>query len=81
MKNKNPLYVVKGKTVLEASGIVDLLVKKLNLEPALEILNKVLAFLLAQVKDYPTFLFVKKFVDQIVGLIHSATSSGTRSST
>jgi hypothetical protein len=66
MKNKNPLYVVKGKTVLEASGILDLVVKKLNLTPVIEVLSKMLSMLMDQVKDYPTFLYLKKFVDSLV---------------
>lgn len=70
MKHKNPLYVVKGKTVLEAKGVVDLLLKKFNLEPAAELLMKVLNFLLGQVKDYPTFLAVKKVVDDITAAIN-----------
>lgn len=70
MKNKNPLYVVKGKTVLEAKGVVDLFLKKFNLEPAMEILVKFLNFLLAQVKDYPTFLAVKKVVDDLAEKIN-----------
>jgi hypothetical protein len=65
MKTKNPLYVVKGKTVIEADGVVDMLLKKFNLIPAVEALMNVVNFLLAQVKDYPTFLAVKKFVDDL----------------
>lgn len=66
MKTKNPLYVVKGKTVLEASGLVDLILKKFNLEPAVELFMKIAMFLLSQVKDYPTFLAIKKVVDEIL---------------
>ncbi|HXH74511.1 MAG TPA: hypothetical protein VNJ08_06075 [Bacteriovoracaceae bacterium] len=68
MKTKNPLYVVKGKTVLEARGVVDLILKKFNLEPAVEILMKIATFLLSQVKDYPTFLAIKKIVDDMMEL-------------
>lgn len=66
MKSKNPLYVVKGKTVVEAKGVIDLFLKKFNLEPAMEIFVKFLNFLMSQVKDYPTFLAIKKVVDDIV---------------
>jgi hypothetical protein len=66
VKNKNPLYVVKGKTVLEAQGVVDLILKKFNLEPALKILIKVANFLLEQVKDYPTLVVIKKLVDDLM---------------
>lgn len=65
MKGKNPLYVVKGKTVEEASGVFDLVLKKFNLEPLYELLMKLLNFLMEQIKDYPTFLMIKKAVDEI----------------
>lgn len=42
MKNKNPLYVVKGKEVQEAFGIFDLVVKKFNLEPVIRVLESIL---------------------------------------
>ena len=66
MKKKNPLYVVSKDEVEAAHGIVDFLVKKLNLEPAIEILNSLVQFLLEQVNSYPLFLAVKEFVDLIV---------------
>jgi len=69
MKTKNPLYVVKGKTVLEAHGIWDLLVKKLNLSPVIEVFSKLLFMLLDQVKDYPTLVAVKKSFEIILGKI------------
>jgi hypothetical protein len=66
MKNKNPLYVVKGKTVLEASGMLDLIVKKLNLAPVIELLSKIFNMLLEQVKDYPTLVVIKKLIDTLL---------------
>ena len=70
MKNKNPLYVVKGKTVLEAKGVVDMLLKRFNLEPLIEFLSRILNLLLAQVKDYPTLATVIKTLDEIMGQVH-----------
>jgi hypothetical protein len=67
MKSKNPLYVVKGKTVLEAQGMLDLLIKKFNLGPTLELLTNMINFLLSQVKDYATFVAIKKFIDDVLG--------------
>lgn len=64
MKNKNPLYVVKGKTVQEAKGIFDLIVKTLNLEPTVEFLISLLKTLLEEVKSYPMFVIVKAMVDE-----------------
>jgi hypothetical protein len=66
MKNKNPLYVVKGKTVQEADGLMDLILKKLNLEPLITILQKVFQLLLKQVTNYSTFIVVKKTLDEML---------------
>ena len=65
MKNKNPLYVVKGKEVQEASSIFDLVVKKLNLEPAINILRNIFHLLLEQVENFAMFKAVKEFMDQV----------------
>lgn len=66
MKNKNPLYVVKGKTVQEAKGVFDLLVKKMNLEPVYKMLVNIIEMLLAQVTSYPTFVAMKTVVDELL---------------
>jgi hypothetical protein len=66
MKTKNPLYVVKGKTVLEASGVFDLISKKFNLGPSIAIFMKIMEFIFIQVKDYPSFVMIKKFFDELV---------------
>ena len=65
-KNKNPLYVVKGKDVEEAQGMVDLLVKKLNLQPLLDFLGFVFRLLMAQVNSYPKLKAMIEFVDSLV---------------
>ena len=64
-KTKNPLYVVKGKTVHPAENIWEYVVERLNLRPLIKILNQILEMVLASVKDYPTFLFAKNFIDQL----------------
>lgn len=66
MKNKNPLYVVKGNSVQEAKNIFDLVVKKLNLEPMVEIVTNILKMLLSQVTSYPMFVAVKSWLDQVL---------------
>lgn len=66
MKNKNPLYVVKGKEVQEASSMLDLLIKKFNLEPLMTVLKNVFNLLLEQVENYTMFLVVKNFLDEIL---------------
>ncbi len=69
MKNKNPLYVVKGKNVMEAKNIFDLIVKKLNLEPALEIFTNIMKMLLAQVTSYSGFVAVKTWFDDLISKV------------
>lgn len=65
-KNKNPLYVVKDKNVEEANGILDFVVKKLNLEPIIEFLNMILNMLMEQINSYALFSAFKQFFDLIV---------------
>lgn len=66
MKTKNPLYVVKGKDVQEASSIFDLVVKKFNLEPVIQVIQNILKMLLEQVKSYPMFVAVKQYIDDFI---------------
>lgn len=66
MKNKNPLYVVKGKDVQEASSMFDLVIKKFNLEPAINILKNLFYFLLEQVENFAMYQAVKKMIDDLV---------------
>ena len=77
-KPKNPLYVVKKKSnvVEEASGLVDLIVKKLNMEPAIQILNNIFQLLLGMVQDYPTFKAIKEVIDLLVGKLQLFTKFG-----
>ena len=66
MKNKNPLYVVKGKDVQEAKGIFDLVIQKMSLEPVIEFVQNILKMLLENIKTYPTFLAMKNLLDELV---------------
>lgn len=65
---KNPLYVVTndGKDVVQAFGVFDMLVKKLGLEPIMQILKSLIDLLSDQVGNYGFFLFLQEFIDQIV---------------
>ena len=67
-KSKNPLYVVtkKGSVVEEASGFIDMLIKKFRLEPVINFFNWLFKALLEQVEDYPTFIAVKNFIDMVM---------------
>lgn len=66
MKNKNPLYVVKGKDVLEANSFFDLMIKKFNLGPAINILQNIFHLLLEQVENFAMFKAIKEFMDQML---------------
>lgn len=66
MKNKNPLYVVKGKEVQEANSVFDLVIKKLNLEPAINILKNIFLLLLEQIENFATYKAIKSFIDEIM---------------
>lgn len=65
-KSKNPLYVVKGKDVQEASNMFDLMVKKLNLEPVVLFIQNMLKMILENIKSYPTFVALKGFLDELI---------------
>lgn len=69
MKSKNPLYVVKGKEVEEASSLFDLVVKKFNLEPAINIMKNLFYLLLEQVENFAMYQAVKGFIDQMISQI------------
>lgn len=66
-QSTNPLYVVRnnGVDVEEASGILDLILKKTGLDKMLPILETFFQLLLSQVQTYPVFLEVKKLYDQV----------------
>jgi len=81
MKEKNPLYVVKGKTVLEAKGVFDAIVKKLGLEPAIDMLKNVVEMLLKQVTNYHTFILIKQVVDELLAKVIALAQKFTHPST
>lgn len=64
-KKKNPLYVVtnQGKDVQEATGLLDMIVKKLGLEGVLELFEGLLSSLMDMVTSYAMFVSIKTFVD------------------
>jgi len=65
-KKTNPLYVVKGKNVEAVSGWFDLLVKKFNLTPIVEMLQTLFKEILKGVQSYAMFVVVKKTIDEIM---------------
>lgn len=69
MKNKNPLYVVKGQNVEQARGLWDLFVKKFDLEPVVKFMMNLFQMLLEQVKNYPALVLVKNMMDEWIAQI------------
>lgn len=65
-KTKNPLYVIKGKDVQEVSDVFDLVIKKFNLEPVLQVLQNLLQLILDNLKTYPAFIAMKEFLDELI---------------
>jgi hypothetical protein len=65
-KTKNPLYVVSGKEVEEASGLIDFILKKFNLEPAINFFNMIIEMLLEQINSYPMLVAAREFIDLIL---------------
>lgn len=66
MKNKNPLYVVKGKDVEEAASLVDLVIKRFNLEPVIQIMKSIFAMLLEQVQTYAMYKAVMNYINEMM---------------
>ncbi len=65
-KSKNPLYVVKGKDVEAASGFLDLVIKKLNLGPIIQMLQTLMGELLKSVQSYSMFVAIKTMFDELI---------------
>ncbi len=70
-KSKNPLYVVtnNGAQVEQAKDLLDLLIKKFNLAPVIEILKVFLKMLSENVKSYAMFVEVKNLIDKYLAMI------------
>ena len=64
-KNKNPLYVVtnNGQDVEQAKGMFDLWIKKLGLDPIIEMLEFLFKSLLNMVSSYAMLTAVKDVFD------------------
>lgn len=70
-KKLNPLYVVSknGKDVESAANLFDVFLKRTGLDQVINVLEIVLAELLAQVKSYAVFIEVKKMIDNLLSAI------------
>jgi hypothetical protein len=65
-KQKNPLYVVKGDSVEAASNILDLLVKKFNLAPIVDLFMNIMKMLLENIKSYAALEIAISFFDDFM---------------
>ena len=68
-KNANPLYVIKGDQVEAADNFFDLIVKKFNLTPLIDILTSILKMLLENIKTYSAFIIAQDFLDLLISKI------------
>lgn len=66
-KSSNPLYVVRknGVDVEEASGIIELILKKTGMDKMIPILESIMQMLLSQIESWAVFVEVKKWFDEI----------------
>jgi hypothetical protein len=68
-KKNNPLYHISndGKDVESVSGFIELVVKKLGLDPVVSMLEEFFQFLMDQVTSYAMFTAVKDIFDELIG--------------
>lgn len=66
-RSTNPLYVVRknGVDVEEASGILELILKKTGLDKMVPMLETFMQILFSQVQSYAVFIEVKKMFDKL----------------
>lgn len=66
-QKKNPLYVVtnEGKDVEQADSIWDAVVKKFNLQPAIDLLWTLLELLAKQVNSYAALVWLQRELERI----------------
>ena len=64
---KNPLYVVtnNGKDVEQAESVWDAVVKKMNLQPAIDLIWTLLELLAKQVNSYAALVWLQKELENI----------------
>ena len=65
-KTKNPLYVVKGKDVLEVKNILELVVEKLNLGPVIEMLKMIMDSIVNQIQSYAMLAAFNEFFQDLL---------------
>ena len=66
MKKKNPLYVVKKDHVEQADHFLDLLIKKFNLAPLVELFQSMLQMLAENIRSYAMVKVVEDFLEFLI---------------
>ncbi len=66
MKKKNPLYVVKKDHVEPADHFIDLLIKKFNLAPLVELFQNILQLMAENIRSYAMVKVVEEFLEFII---------------
>ncbi|MCB9060859.1 MAG: hypothetical protein H6622_04995 [Halobacteriovoraceae bacterium] len=79
-KKTNPLYAVSenGKTVEEASGPIDFIIKSLGLTKTVEILSEIFQFICTQVETYAGLKWLNEFVVEWIKLLRTGVSQFTK---
>ena len=77
---KNPLYVVtnEGKDVEGVANYIELVIKKLGLEPYLDLLESMIAMITNQVGNYGFFIALQNLVDHIAEQIEKMMEFASR---
>ncbi|AYF44334.1 MULTISPECIES: hypothetical protein [Halobacteriovorax] len=77
---KNPLYVVtnEGKDVEGVANYIELVIKKLGLEPYLDLLESMIAMITNQVGNYGFFIALQNLVDHIAEQIEKMLEFASR---
>ena len=65
-KSKNPLYVVKEDHVEEATNLFDMLIKKFNLGPLINLIQSLIEMILSSVKNYATLLLANDLIEFVL---------------
>ena len=73
-KAKNPLFVVTnhGQDVEQAEGLFDAMIKKLGLEPLLEIFDEILEQLISACGNYGMIQVLSEWLEQVTEFLERA---------
>ncbi len=68
MKKKNPLFVVtnQGKTVEQATGIIDALIKKLGLGPVIQFFEMMIETIISSISNYASLVVANDMLETLI---------------